>query len=615
MKRYFLLLFTLIMFLGTFLPSFASEYVPGEIVVKLKPSTLFKGSTPPNYLQGEIKSIGHAPDLKVEKLFPETAMQSMVSGSQNTLQDIYKVSIPKEQDILPVIEKLQRDPNVLYAEPNYLVHSCLTPNDPYLSQQWGITKIAAENGWGIYSGSSTEIIAVVDTGVSYIHEDLTGGKVLLGHDYVNGDDDPTDDNGHGTHISGIAGAITDNNKGIAGINWLAKILAIKVLDSTGHGSTVNVALGVREAADRPAGIINLSLGETTASSVLEDACTYAYNKGCVIVAAAGNSGSSSPFYPAAYTNVIAVAATDQSDKRAVWGGESSNYGTWVDISAPGTDIYSTTYNSPTSYGLKSGTSMAAPFVSGLAALIKGQHPTWGQAEITAKIQTTADNIDSLNPGYEGKLGSGRINVGNALGGFLAYIATPSRNSAINGTVPIRGYATGEGFTSYKVEYLYGATTEGSWIQIGTTHTSPVGNGLLETWSTIPNKNGIYTLKLTVSASIELTHTINVTLNNSAAIVGESLGGPNPFSPKSGGNYTIYYQLATDATVSIYIFDITGNLLWKRTESQSSGPNYVLWDGKNAAGEYFQNGAYLYRIVYESGGTQTLLGKGKVLILN
>ncbi|MDN4592862.1 S8 family peptidase [Polycladomyces subterraneus] len=312
------------------------------------------------------------------------------------------VKIPSGKSVSQVVREYRNNPNVEYAEPNYIYHADWTPNDPYFStQQWGPQKVQAPAAWDITRGSSSVRIAIVDTGVQYNHPDLSG-KVVLGHDYVDGDNDPYDGNGHGTHCAGIAAAVTNNGTGIAGMAPNASILAVRVLDSNGSGTLDAVANGIIYAADNGAKVISLSLGGSVGSTTLKNAVNYAWNKGAVIVAAAGNSGISAPSYPAYYSNAIAVAATTSSDVKASY----SNWGSWVDVAAPGSSIYSTY---PTnSYASLSGTSMATPHVAGLAGLLAAQGRS--NSNIRAAIQNTADRISGTGTYWT----YGRINAYRAV---------------------------------------------------------------------------------------------------------------------------------------------------------------------------------------------------------
>ncbi|MFA4857895.1 MAG: S8 family serine peptidase [Candidatus Margulisiibacteriota bacterium] len=518
-------------------------------------------------------------------------------------QNLYKmrVALPLNE----AIAYLRQDPEVEYAEPNYIVKALdTTPNDTYYSDQWGLTKVDAPTAWDTTHGSTSIKIAVIDTGVNYNHEDLSS-KVTLGYNFADDNDDPDDDdvlhNGHGTHVAGIAAAITNNATGIAGLGWDTKILAVKVLHSSGTGDSYAVAQGIEYAADR-ASVLNLSLGDSDPSTAMEDAVAYATDQGCLVVAAAGNDGNSNRMYPAAYSPTIATASTDTNDQKVSW----SNYGSWISVCAPGNNAYGPGLSN--SYSYMSGTSASAPFVAGLAALVWAQNPTWTATQVKEQVLYTADNIDSINIGYAGLLGHGRINAATAVGYPLASISSPTSRQNVQGNVRIIGSAAGTGFSYYKVEVGSGESPS-SWTQLGTNHTSTVTDGLLETWDTLPGNNGLHTIKLTVSASNENTYSVVVNVNNPVSLLNSSLAGPNPFNPVTQ-DLTIQFDLSTSATLAIYIYDITGNVVWSTTQACAFGTNRITWDGKNHYGSYVGNGVYLYRIA-TSGNT--FLGSGKILV--
>jgi LPXTG-site transpeptidase (sortase) family protein len=289
------------------------------------------------------------------------------------------------------------------------------PNDPGWRNQYGLLAIHAPQGWDLSTGSAAVTIAVEDTGVDLGHVDLAG-KIVPGFDFVNSDNDPQDDNGHGTHVAGIAAAVSNNGIGVAGVSWGAHIMPVKVLNASGNGSYADVAAGIVWAADNGAQVINLSLGGSMPSFVLEDAVNFAYGRDVTLVAAAGNSGSNSVLYPARYPHVIAVAATDSSNNRASF----SNFGPEIDVAAPGVAIYSTTLDN--NYAYLSGTSMAAPFVSGLAAILRGIPGNVSPDEITREIETTA--LDLGIPGRDDLYGYGLIQMDAALQPLLP-TSTPS----------------------------------------------------------------------------------------------------------------------------------------------------------------------------------------------
>lgn len=318
------------------------------------------------------------------------------------------VQVPAER-LDAALSILRNDPNVLYAEPDAVAHIAFTPNDPeYPVHQYGPQIIQADKAWDITRGDPNVLVAVVDTGVDYTHPDLQG-KVVKGYDFVNNDADPADDNGHGTHVAGIIAAATNNGVGVASIGFNTRVLAVKVLDANGSGYYSTVAKGITYAADHGARIINLSLRGTVSSSILQDAVNYAWNKGVLVVAAAGNDGSNAPAYPAAYPHVLAVAATDWNDTR--W--SLSNYGDYIDVSAPGVGIISTDWVGAVGlYASRSGTSMAAPHVAAVAALALAVNPNLTNADLETLIKTSVD--DKGDPGWDPYYGAGRVNAYKAV---------------------------------------------------------------------------------------------------------------------------------------------------------------------------------------------------------
>ncbi|RLG55519.1 MAG: hypothetical protein DRN88_05575, partial [Candidatus Hydrothermarchaeota archaeon] len=325
------------------------------------------------------------------------------------LFNIYKLKLPKQTDIKAAVEDYSKDPNVEYAEPNYIAHIAAVPNDPDFPQQWGLhnigqyhlpdADIGAPEAWDVEQGDSTVIIGIVDTGVDWGHPDLAGQILSHGYDFVNDDDDADDDNGHGTHVAGIAAAAANNSIGIAGVAWNCKILPVKVLQSNGTGSYSDVANGVIYAADNGAEVINMSLGGYAESYVLRDALENAYTT-AVLVASAGNDGKSRPYYPAAWSFVIGVGASgvfyDQQTQTWYEGvAKFSNRGLNADLYAPGVNIYSTIplfHPHSHSYASWNGTSMAAPFVTGTVALLRSHFPDWSNELIHGQIINTTDPI-------------------------------------------------------------------------------------------------------------------------------------------------------------------------------------------------------------------------------
>ena len=380
-------------------------YAPDELIVRFKSSTSAK---------------------RIDECF-----QGVDIYVQTEIEELHVLVLSiNSGDIASTFNHVLNCAGVLYVEPNFLLQAADTiPNDPDWSLQYGLVNIRAPQGWDLSRGSSSVTIAIVDTGVDLNHLDLVG-KLVAGYDFVNNDANPQDDNGHGTHVAGIAAASTNNALGVAGVSWGARIMPVKVLNATGGGTYANTATGVIWAVDHGAQVINLSLGGTGEATVLEDAINYAHSKGAVVVAAAGNTGINFVLYPARYPNVIAVARTDSSNN---WDG--SNYGPEVDLAAPGNSIYSTAIGG---YDYKSGSSMATGFVSGLAAILKGISSDTSPDTIESQMESTALDIEFA--GWDEYTGAGLIQMDAAIKQALQVTNQPEEtgsSSTGGGSAPIQ----------------------------------------------------------------------------------------------------------------------------------------------------------------------------------
>ena len=318
------------------------------------------------------------------------------------------------------------NPAVAYAEIDSIATGQLVPNDPNFSTyQYGLSITKINQAWDLTTGSSDIVVAVVDTGADFSHPDLQG-KLIAGYDFVNGDADPSDDYGHGTHVAGIVAATANNGIGVAGAGYNTRVLVVKVLNASNSGSYSTIAQGIIFAADQGADVINLSLGGTASGSALQSAVDYAHNKGSLVVAAAGNSNTNVAFYPAAYTNAMGVAASDYNDAR--W--SYSNYGSYVSVAAPGASIYSTEWAGTADYAFRSGTSMAAPHVSAIAALMRATNSSLTPDQLRSMIETSADDLGAA--GWDDYFGHGRV---NALAAVQAAQAAQPEPTPINTPEP------------------------------------------------------------------------------------------------------------------------------------------------------------------------------------
>ena len=333
---------------------------------------------------------------------------------------------------------LRSDPAIEFIEPDYKVRALELTNDPGIvnNNQWSMYKIkaadSADSGWNYAKGNSATRIAIVDSGIDQDHLDLSQKIVVQKNCTDSGTSD--DIYGHGTHVAGIAAAITNNGTGVAGVGFDSSLINAKALGDDGSGYHSWIAECIRWASDNGASVINLSLGGSQGSQTLKNAIDYAWNSGAVITCSAGNSGKTAAQYPAYYNNCIAIAATDKNDNKASF----STYGaSWVDVAAPGVSIYSTMPNhsndlGPTNYGSMSGTSMSAPHVAGLTGLLSSLANDFTNVQIRSLIQNNADNIYGTGSFWK----YGRMNALRSLQSALNTIPNPTTTITPTPTLPM-----------------------------------------------------------------------------------------------------------------------------------------------------------------------------------
>jgi hypothetical protein len=345
-----------------------------------------------------------------------------------------RLELAADQSLEQALAAYRSRPDVEYAELNPVISICAVPDDPLYAEQWALEKIQAPDAWDTCWGDGEIIVAVIDTGVDYNHRDLQGnmwvneaelngaagvdddgnGYVddIHGYNFADSNNDPADDHGHGTHCAGTVAAVGDNGLDIAGVCWTARIMALKVLGATGDGTAADAVPAIYYAVANGADVISGSWGSEEDSSMLREAVAYARREGVMVVAAAGNKGSTKPYYPAAYPEVISVTATESSDRR--W--YLSNFGDWVDMAAPGRQVLSLRAKGTSSgvirdefIGQLSGTSTATPQVSGACALLLSANPLLTCDELQNMLMTTGDPIE---PGICAS--NSRLNVYKAL---------------------------------------------------------------------------------------------------------------------------------------------------------------------------------------------------------
>ncbi len=388
----------------------AADHVPGEVIVKYADGASSADRGQANLLAGVQKVLSTVRGTGGAQLVK-------VAGSASA-----------------AIAKLNRSKDVLYAEPNYIYRAFATPNDPLFPQEYGLhntgqtggtadADIDAPEGWdsgglGSFPQTGGAKVGIVDTGIMQGHAEFAGGRVsdcggvnnfgvnlviiIIGSDptIVNGK--CNDDNGHGTHVAGTVAANTNNGVGVAGVASSSPLAICKALNSSGSGTLAMISNCIAWLNQRGAKVISMSLGSTSGAATLQSAVQNATNNGSLVVAAAGNGGNSALNYPAAYPEVVSVAATDRNDAKASF----STFNADVEVAAPGVDIISTWNNG--AYNMISGTSMATPHASGVAAVIATQRPGLSVAQLRAKLDASTDDLGAA--GRDVNFGFGRVNL-------------------------------------------------------------------------------------------------------------------------------------------------------------------------------------------------------------
>ncbi len=503
------------------------EITPGELLIRLTPEAATelhqlrsKAAITELFLKHNVES--------QRRIFPITTRSS-------DLQRAYLLRFSITANMEEVKRSFEESNLIEEVSYNYLrptLADTIVPNDPQYPEQWSLPLIKLPETWAVEKGNKDVIIAIIDSGIDYRHEDLKqkiwmnpgeiaengldddgngyiddihgwdftdAPNVQAEGDFTDGDNEPIDESGHGTHVAGIAGAMPDNGIGIAGVAWNCPLMAVRAGLSLGGSSRMqddDSAAAIVYATDNGARIINMSWGSNQHSFVIQDAINYAHAQGVLLIGAAGNSKESESFFPAAYQKVISVASTTQHKQRF----HRSNFGASVDIGAPGNAILSTQINN--NYRILTGTSMAAPHVAGVAALMLSKRPALTHEEIRQILIQSSDIIlqedsDELDPKL---VGAGTLNAERALlssGVMHARIHLPQTNSGGSNSITFIGTVGGYKFDRWQL--LYGSSTVPTSFEPFTEHvTTPKVGEHLATWDTTTIPEDVYTVRLVVT---------------------------------------------------------------------------------------------------------------------
>ena len=509
-----------------------AQITPGELLIRLTPNA----ASDVKRLQANAPiSVLHV-QYKVESLHPLFPYLARPSLNPN-LKRTYLLRFAPDAPLENLRAVYEQSPLVEAVEYNYLrptLADPVVPNDPKYPEQWSLPLMKLPQAWAIEKGDRNVVIAIIDSGIDYRHDDLApkawinpgeipenglddDGNGYLDDvygwdftdapnlqaegDYLEGDNEPIDESGHGTHVAGIAGAMPDNGIGVAGVAWESPLMAIRAGLSLGGSSRMqddDSAAAIVYAVDNGASVVNMSWGSERRSFVIQDAIDYAHTRGAVLVAAAGNSQKPAAIFPAAYRKVIAVASTEQNQQRFY----QSNFGASVDIGAPGNVILSTQINNQ--YRLLTGTSMASPHVAGVAALILARRPALTHEEVRHILISTADPVyqEESDAVDERFVGAGTVNAERALlasSALQARILAPETNSGGANSITIIGTAGGYKFRSWQLSY--GESTVPTQFTPFTqaSNAQKIGE-TLAVWDTTTVPEGVYTVRLTTTAT-------------------------------------------------------------------------------------------------------------------
>ena len=532
----------------------------------------------------------------VSPLFRRPQARQALATENLLLRSVVKVRLGAGADAGSAAAILAADPDVMYAHPNRSLRLDFVPNDPQFPNQWWLKAIRAEEAWDVTSGSADIIIGVIDTGIDYLHEDLQGSLWINaaedvnrngrfdaadlngvdedgngyvddvigwdftdapafadGGDFLDPDPDPMDENGHGTAVSGIIAAATDNGVGVAGLAFGCRVMTLRAGTSRGLLQEDDVAQAIVYAVENGAAVVNMSFGDTVVSPLLRDVMRYAAERGVVLVASAGNSGDEQAHYPSGFDDVISVGATDTDDGLASF----SSRGSWVDLVAPGLDVLTTAPGNL--YSNFSGTSASAPVVSALAGLVLSLQPDLTPEAVKGILLSTAVDLGEL--GWDPVFAGGRIDAFRALRlprAAVARITDPPMDAGLAAArVEVRGTAAGPLVTSYRLEFGLGEKPE-EWSLVAGMSGIQVVDDSLGVWDLSALADSVYTLRLGVErfAAPAVEDRVRIFLDRSPPLISAPVLTPMI----DGDGHSVLVEFDTDDVCDAAIF-------WRRTGTE------------------------------------------------
>jgi thermitase len=497
-----------------------------------------------------------------------------------------------------VLEALRNNPNIEFADPDFILQPSATPNDPYFSQAWHLSKISAPNAWDTTVGSSAVTIAILDSGCTTSHPDLAG-LIVPGWNFYNNNADLTDVSGHGTAVAGTAAALANNGQGVAGVTWNCRLMPLRITDATGYGYSSAIASALTWAADHGARVANISYGNVTKITSIINAAQYFQSKGGVVTAAAGNettfdSTADNPYF-------LLVSATDPNDVLCSW----SNTGNNVDLAAPGYNIVSTYYDG-VSYSWCSGTSFAAPVVAGVAALVLSANPSLSGPKVQDILKQNSDDLGTK--GWDTSYGWGRVNAARAVaaaGGQTppadtappsAAVTSPTAAATLAGTVSV-SVSGSDNVGVTKVEWYLDGALKGSSATASATFS----------WNTTTAAKGSHTLAAkSYDAAGNTGSSANVSVSVNNPVPDTTPPVANVTSPADGSTLAGIISVGVSGSDNIAVTKVEWYLDGQVKGSSPSSSASFTWNTTTVPGGLHTIGSKAYDAAGNAGTSAPVL---------